>query len=312
MPPTPDPIVNPLAPDTQALARQHRRLAAVGEAPWLHAEIGRRLADKLGPILLTPDSWLDWSGALGGGTDAVDARYPQAKRWVHEPLALLADRAAERWLAANARPWWAAWKKPPQPPILRRADLKPEGWPADGVGMLWANMSLHSSSDVDALLSHWHALLKTEGFLMCSGLGPDTARELNAVYRVMGWGLPTIKFIDMHDLGDAMVQAGFADPVMDMERLTLTWADADAMLAELRSWGGNVAQGRFGACRTPRWRARLLDELAHALRRPDGRLGMTIEVVYGHAVKPQPKWPVQTETRVSLDDMKRMIKVAKS
>ena len=143
---------------------------------------------------------------------------------------------------------------------------------------------------------------------MCSGLGPDTARELRAVYAALGWPLPTIDFIDMHDLGDELVQAGFADPVMDMERLTLTWETPEALLAELRTWGGNVAQGRFAGLRTPRWRARLLDALRERLMRPDGRLGLTVELVYGHAIKPTPRIKVEAEARVSLQDMKRMIR----
>ena len=143
---------------------------------------------------------------------------------------------------------------------------------------------------------------------MCSGLGPDTARELRAIYRTMGWSLPTIDFIDMHDLGDELVKAGFADPVMDMERLTLTWETPQAMLKELRTWGGNVAVGRHAGLKTPRWRDDLLNLLAQRLARPDGRLGLTIEVVYGHAIKPEPRIKVEPETRVSIDDMRRMVR----
>jgi malonyl-CoA O-methyltransferase len=304
----PAPAASPHAPQLAALARQHRRLAALGETPWLHEEIARRLADKLDPILLTPTEWLDWSGHLGGSTQAIEQRYPHARRWVMETDEALARQAIEHWQSAHAKPWWAAWKKNAPAPVLRHAGEQPEAWPADGVDMLWANMSLHNHGDVDAQMAQWHTALKTGGFVMCSGLGPDTARELRSVYAAMGWGLPTVKFIDMHDLGDAMVQAGFADPVMDMEQITLTWADAHAMLRECRTWGGNVALGRFQGCRTPRWKERLVLALQEALRRPDGRLGLTIEVVYGHAIKPLPRVPVAAESRVSLGDMRKMIK----
>lgn len=169
-------------------------------------------------------------------------------------------------------------------------------------------MALHTQADVDAMLRAWHGALHADGFLMCSGLGPDTARELRTLYQQQGWPWPTVQFIDMHDLGDALVQAGFAEPVMDMERLTLTWADATAMLAEMRTWGGNVAWGRFAGLRTPRWQARWLALAEQHLRRPDGRLGLTIEIIYGHAIKPKPRAAVSGETRVSLEDMRRMIK----
>lgn len=307
------PPLPPQAPQTVALARQRRRLTALAEPPWLHSEVARRLAEKLDAILMEPVAWLDWSGRLGGAASGVVQRYPQAQRWVHEPDDLLAQRAAADWQAEQAsqpKPWWARWKKGASgpAPILRRLDQFPEGWPQEGAGMLWANMSLHASADVDALAVQWHRVLRTDGFLMCSGLGPDTAKELRWVYDAMGWGLPTIRFIDMHDLGDALVKAGFADPVMDMERLTLTWPNAEAMLREWQSWGGNVAGGRFQGCRTPRWRLDLIQALESGLRRPDGLLGLTVELIYGHAVKPLPKVAMLPEARVSLEDMRKLVK----
>lgn len=297
-----------VAPQAQAVAHQWRRLARASQAPWLHTEVARRLGDKLDAIRLTPTDWLDWSATLGGGAAVVMQRYPQSHRWVWEPTAELARRASQAWQSEHARPWWAAWRKQPSAPVVHAAQPWPEGWPSDGVGLVWANMALHAQSDLDATLRAWHAALAVDGFLMCSGLGPDTARELRALYQALGWPVPTIQFIDMHDLGDALVQAGFADPVMDMERLTLTWDDAHAMLTELRTWGGNVAVGRFVGCRTPRWRQRLVDAIHTTLRRPDGRIGLTVELVYGHAIKPLPRALVSEETRVSLNDMKRMIK----
>jgi malonyl-CoA O-methyltransferase len=224
-----------------------------------------------------------------------------------EPTQALAERSLSSWRTQDAPPWWAPWRKA-APPIAVPGQPLPDGWPEDGVQMLWANMTLHASTDLPGLMAGWHRLLATDGFLMCSGLGPDTGTELRAAYRALGWPLPTIDFIDMHDLGDALSQAGFLDPVMDMERLTLTWATAEEMLAEWRTWGGNVAAGRHPGLRTPRWRQRLLDELTRALIRPDGRLGLTIELVYGHAFKPLPRLKLEAETRVSLDDMRRMVR----
>lgn len=305
--PTEAPRPEPVSPQPAALNRQISRLAALPQPAWLHEEVGRRLADKLDAIRLTPKDWVDWGAFLGTGADLVAQRYPQARRWVLEPNEALAERSRQVWTAGHARPWWQAWKKS-TPPVVSQGQPWPDAWPTDGAGLLWANMALHAQADLDGALKAWHGALAINGFVMCSGLGPDTARELRAVYRELGWPLPTIHFIDMHDLGDAMVKAGFLDPVMDMERLTLTWADATSMLAELRTWGGNVAWGRFAGLRTPRWRERLIEVLNQHLRGPDGRLRLTVEVVYGHAIKPLPKVPLAEETRVSLGDMKRLIK----
>lgn len=296
------------APSASALRRQTARLATLPASPWLHQEVARRLAAKLAPIRLQPVNWIDWSAFLGAGADLVQAQYPQAQRWVVEPTGELAQRSQQD-LSQNApRDWRRLWRREVPQVHAEPVSAASAPWLPDGAQMLWANMTLHAAPDLPALMKQWYRHLAVDGFLMCSGLGPDTAHELRKVYAALGWPLPTIDFVDMHDLGDELVQAGFADPVMDMEKLTLTWATPDAMLAELRTWGGNVAQGRFAGLRTPRWRARLLAALRDTLMRPDGRLGLTVEVVYGHAIKPMPRIKVEAESRVSLDDMKRMIR----
>lgn len=295
------------APSGVALARQAGRLAQSARPPWLHQEVARRLAAKLAPINLKPSSWMDWSAYLGGGADLVRARYPDARRWIVEPVGALADRSRSE-LAHEAAPSWRSLWRRAAPRVWTPQDLSLGPWQPDGVHMLWANMTLHASIDLPTLMRVWWQQMAVDGFLMCSGLGPDTAKELRALYRAMDWGMPTIEFIDMHDLGDALVKAGFADPVMDMERLTLTWASPEAMLQELREWGGNVAAGRFAGCRTRRWREHLLSAMSERLRGPDGRLSLTVELVYGHAIKPAPRLMVAPETRVALDDMRRMIR----
>ena len=295
------------APGSSALGRQIQRLSALSEAPWLHQEVARRLADKLEPIRIEPQSWIDWSAFLGAGAEQVQARYPQAQRWVVEPAGALAQRSrleAEQ----SARRTWRTLFKRDVAEVYQEPLSSPAPWLPGGAQMLWANMTLHASADLPSMMQQWHRHLAVGGFLMCSGLGPDTARELRSLYRELGWPLPTVDFVDMHDLGDELVQAGFADPVMDMETITLTWASPQAMLDELRTWGGNVAVGRFAGLRTPRWRDRLMDALMRSLQRPDGRLGLTVELVYGHAIKPAPRAKVEPETRVSLDDMRAMIR----
>ena len=111
----------------------------------------------------------------------------------------------------------------------------------------------------------------------------------------------------VHDLGDMLVQAGFADPVMDQEILSLSWDSPQAFLRELRSLGANASPDRFPGLRTPRWRERLLAELAR-LAAPDGRIHMPFEVAYGHAFKAVPRAPLSAETTVSLDDMRAMVR----
>jgi malonyl-CoA O-methyltransferase len=193
--------------------------------------------------------------------------------------------------------------------------------------LLWANMTLHWCADPLAEMRRWHGVLEADGFLMFSTFGPGTLERLREVYRAHGWGPAHAPFVDMHDLGDMLVEAGFADPVMDQETLTLTWADAGALLAELRQLGANTDPARHAGLRTPRWRARLQAALAAAPAQarvrageagaggPEGaedahagRCALGFEVVYGHAFRPRPRPRLAATTTVGLEDMRSILR----
>ena len=112
----------------------------------------------------------------------------------------------------------------------------------------------------------------------------------------------------MHDWGDMLVQTGFAEPVMDMERITLTYDSPERVLQELAELGRNFHPARFAGLRGRKWKAQLLEALStHLVRGDDGRLALTFEVIYGHALKPQPKIRVSASSSVSVEDMRRML-----
>jgi malonyl-CoA O-methyltransferase len=275
------------------------RLARAEEAPWLHTEVARRMAERLEIILIKPQAVLDWWGFSGAGTPLLAQAYPAARHIVVEPTEALRERSRQ---AAKA-PWWSArrWRGP-APQVLAPDDVVPAS-----VQLVWANMMLHASVDPAALITRWQRALAVDGFVMFSCLGPGTLRDLHALYQRMGWPPAMADFVDMHDLGDMLVQAGFADPVMDQETLTLSWDSPEALLRELHSIGANVSPDRFAGLRTPRWRSRLLAEL-RTLAGPDGRIQLRFEVAYGHAFKAAPRVPLSAETTVSLDDMRAMVR----
>jgi malonyl-CoA O-methyltransferase len=138
---------------------------------------------------------------------------------------------------------------------------------------------------------------------MFSTLGPDSLRELRAVYADAGWPAPHPPFADMHDLGDLLVHSGFADPVMDQETIVLTWSSPQALLTELRGLGGHLGAARHAGLRTPRWRDRLLRALADRADK-QGRIRMSFELVYGHAVKPVPRSALGVVVTVPLGDLR--------
>jgi malonyl-CoA O-methyltransferase len=172
--------------------------------------------------------------------------------------------------------------------------------------MVWANMALHMDSDPLQLLQRWHQLLDVDGFLMFSCFGPDTLSQLRDVYATLGWPPPSHEFTDMHDWGDMLVRSGFAEPVMDMERINLTFSSPENLLAELRGLGRNLHPARFGGLRGRVWRDQLLSALQSRLSdtSQQGRLGLQFEIIYGHAFKPQRKIPVRPESTLTLDEMR--------
>jgi len=194
---------------------------------------------------------------------------------------------------------------------LRHVHMTPEDALPATAQLVWANMMLHAVVDPPALFERWQQLLRVDGFVMFSCLGPGTLRELRALYAQLGWPPATPGFVDMHDLGDMLVQAGFADPVMDQETLTLQYDTPQALLDELRTLGGNTAPDRFAGLRTPRWRARLLREL-EALRGRGGKLELSFEVAYGHAFRAAPRLRPGEATSISLDDMRAMVRSGRS
>lgn len=254
------------------------------------------MADRLPLILQAPRTVLDWGAAASGSAQALRAACPRADI---VPVSIDDDGPPVPATVA----WWSPqrWRSPGAAKAARPAATLP----AAAGDLLWSNMGLHWCVDPQAEMRRWHEVLAVDGFLMFSTLGPGTLASLRNLYAAQDWPPPHAPFVDMHDLGDMLVGAGFADPVMDQETLTLSWADGQALLAELRTWGGNVDPARHAGLRTPRWRDALLAALSAV---PGERPVMGFEVVYGHAFRPLPRPRVAAETTVGLQDMRSILR----
>src|SRR5437867_3798571 len=147
--------------------------------------------------------------------------------------------------------------------------------------MIWSNLALHWANDPPRVFAEFRRVLKVGGLLTFTTLGPDTLKELRAAFAYADGYTHTNRFIDMHDLGDMLVAAGFADPVMDMEHLTMTYAEPRPLLAELKAVGWIGLQGTFArACRDATIPP--IDAGRHpstALRRPRLLRGLAVEPV---------------------------------
>lgn len=152
------------------------------------------------------------------------------------------------------------------------------------IGFVWSNLAIQWCNDLDGALQEFHRVLQPEGLLMFSTFGPDTLRELRTATQSANQGVGTSvnRFIDMHDIGDALVRAGFSAPVLDVERFTLTYDDVKSVMRDLKSIGAhNATDGRARGLLGRGFLQKL--EAAYEQFRADGKLPATFEVVYGHA-----------------------------
>jgi malonyl-CoA O-methyltransferase len=256
-----------------ARRRFDRAANSYAQASRLEAEIGARMLERLDYVRLAPRRVLDAGSGPARDARALAKRYRKAD--------VLALDFSQPMLHAG-RPRLRFFERRRPKPVC--ADLTRLPLASGTIGLVWSNMALHWAADPLAALREFHRVLAVEGLLMFSTLGPDTLGELRAA----AGGARVHSFADMHDLGDMLVAAGFAEPVMDMERVTIVYADGEALLTDLRASGQTCAlTGGARGLAGRRFRAALAEKLAvqcHA-----GKLSVSYEVVYGHAWKAAPR-----------------------
>jgi malonyl-CoA O-methyltransferase len=287
----PPPDRDPGAPDARAVRRHFARAAATYDAAAvLQKEIGMRMAERQDVVRLAPSRVLDAGCGTGAAYAELAARYPTA-RYVALDLAhamLVAARAkAEGSRSAFAKVFAAlGGTRGAGAPSFVCGDLARLPLASNAFDLVWSNLALQWVADLPAALAEMFRVLEVDGLVTFSTFGPDTLSELRAAFAGDG-DAHVVRFTDMHDIGDMLVAAGFSDPVMHMERMTMTYAEAGAMMRDLKAIGAsNAARARpRGLMGRRRW-ARALCALEKTRR--DGRLPATFEVIYGHAWKVAP------------------------
>jgi len=278
--------------DARAVRRSFARAAATYDsAAVLQREIGARMAERLDVVRIAPTAILDAGCGTGDALPVLAQRYPAAQRIAldvaHAMLALARERhAAHRSALARVT---AAFRRPEADASwFVCADIAALPLASRSVDLVWSNLALQWVNDVPRVLAEWRRVLKVGGLAMFATFGPDTLQEIRKAFARADGHTHVNRFIDMHDLGDMLVEAGFADPVMDMEKITLTYPDPAAMLRELKQLGAtNATRGRpHGLMGRGRWMRML--RVLEAMR-TDGTLPATFEVVYGHAWKGEPR-----------------------
>lgn len=257
-----------------ARRRFSRAAATYAAASRLEAEVGSRMLERLDYVKVAPRRVLEAGCGPGRESAALLKRYPGAALVELDYALPMLRRERSLLSRLGMRP--AAMQVCGD---LQRLPL------ADGsIDLTWSNMALHWTANPQAALRELARTAATAGLLLFSTLGPDTLAELRAA----AGAARVHRFADMHDVGDALVAAGFSAPVMDTERLTVTYAGGEALLADLRASGQtSAAPARPRGLAGRRFRGALGAALQARMR--DGRLPVTFEVVYGHAWKGAPR-----------------------
>jgi malonyl-CoA O-methyltransferase len=256
-------------------------------AAVLQREVSQRLLERLELMRLAPEVIVDIGCGTGISTVALLKKYRKAQ-------VIGLDIAPNMLALARKRTPW-----------LRKLHCvcgDAEALPlADAsCDLLFSNLTVQWCEDLDQTFREFRRVLRPGGLLLFSTLGPDTLKELRQSWQAVDSYNHVNAFTDMHDVGDVLVRAAYADPVMDMEVITLTYSDIITLMRDLKTLGAhNLSAGRPRNL-TGKGRLRLLQTAYERFRRGDGRLPATYEVVYGHAWLPQANVSMQREDGVAV------------
>ncbi|HHH35307.1 MAG TPA: malonyl-[acyl-carrier protein] O-methyltransferase BioC [Gammaproteobacteria bacterium] len=290
---------NPFTVDKrQARLSFERAAASYDDAAVLQREVGNRLAERLDYIRLSPRAVLDLGAGTGFLGGLLRRRYPRA-RILSLDFSIAMLRRARSGL-------------PPLRRLLRRdaflcADAEQLPLADASQDLVISNLTLQWCNELDRCFADIRRILRPGGLFMFTTFGPDTLRELRHSWRAVDSYNHVNAFLDMHDIGDALVHAGLADPVMDVERLTLTYAGVRDLMHDLKALGAhNATAGRARGLTGPA-ALRRMTAAYEAFRRPDGRLPATYEVIHGHCWAPlrRPDRGRPAETKVPVDHIGR-------
>jgi malonyl-CoA O-methyltransferase len=268
--------------DKRQVRRAFNRAAQQYDAAAiLQREVCTRMLERLDYVKLQPTRLLDVGSGTGWGTRQLGERYPQAE------ITALDIAIGMLQLARGTSGWWSKLFSSRRQNYLC-ADVEALPVASGSIGMVWSNLALQWCNDLPATFVELNRVLKVDGLLIFSSFGVDTLRELRTAFHDVDGYNHLSRFADMHDIGDMLVAAGFTDPVMEMERITLTYSDVRAVMQDLKSIGAhNATAGRApGMMGKAAWQqvTQNYEKLRH-----EGKLPATFEIIYGHAWKPAPK-----------------------
>jgi len=278
--------INALIEQRHARAAFDRAAASYDEHAALQRHVVDHLAESLEVMTVTPRTLLDIGAGTGYCAQTLARHYPRTR-------ITLADFAPAMLRAARAKaPRWRSRRNY----VCAEAERLP--FADRSFDLVFSSLTFQWCNDLDAVFDECARVLRPDGLFIFSSLGPDTLRELRASWATVDATPRVNRFIDMHDVGDALVRAGFSSPVLECDRITVTYPDVYAVMRDLRGIGAiNTLAARRRGLST----RRELQCMAEAYEsfRANGKLPATYEVVYAHAWRPQPGTRAQDGSTVA-------------
>ena len=264
--------------DKQRVRRAFDRAAdSYQQFAVLQAEVCNRLLEKLDVVKISPQMILDAGTGTGSAIPALFARYKKAQLVTLDLSENMLKKASQHGSFLRA-------------PQAVCADIESLPFADNSFDLVFSSLSMQWCNDLNAALLEAKRVLKPGGLYVFTTFGPDTLKELRSSWSAVDAASHVNQFIDMHDIGDALLRGGFSQPVMEAEMLTLTYDSVDGLMHDLKAIGANVTasvsqkdgvKGLGGKSMLQRVRQN------YEKYRCDGLLPASYEVVYGHAWKPE-------------------------
>lgn len=273
--------------DREAVRRSFSAAADSYDAfAFLQREVGSRMLERLDYILAEPSVIVDLGAGTGEHTAALAKRYPRARTYGLDLAEPMLKKMRKR----------SSWRRPIRAVC---ADIQSLPFAENSVDLIFSSLAIQWCESLQETFKEFRRVLRPGGFILFSTFGPATLSELRESWAVVDEREHVHNFIDMHIVGDEMMQAGLAEPVMDVENLTLTYNTVYDLMRELKGIGAhNMAQERQRGL-TGRKRLQAFEQ-AYEKFRCDGVVPASYEVVYGHA------WaPVNESASVSIESLQR-------
>lgn len=260
----------------KAFDQRATRLVAVN---FFLREVARRMQAHLDGINLAPKQIMDMGCAIGHDFSILQKKYPNAQL-------LGLDWSWPMLTQAAQRSWVVKLK---QYLYQRRTYFIQADWSylpiaSNSIDLIWSNLALHWATLPNQILEQWIKPLRTNGLIILSTLGPDSLKELRTAFATVDTDAHIPLFIDMHDLGDMLIDQGLSDPVVDTERLTITYETPQSLLKDVRTLGIYPGIDVRPGLRGRIWLQQIYTAL-DAQRDVDGLIHLSVELIYAHAWK---------------------------